>query len=288
MNKKKIAVLITVCFAVFLAGCKAKETGAKQEQSSEQMETETTAALAEAENLESSSMQEEETQPSSQKAASDVPDTQPQPAAQAAPGTQAAPKSGGSAGGQNNSTGNGSSGNKGQNGTAGREEGTTRQPSTQPQPATRPQPDTQPNTQPGSKPEQNTAPSQNTGGSYLKNMAQESFALQNDLRAQNGVPALSWSEELYESAKVRVAEIVQQFSHTRPDGSSCFTAFTGKWRNMGENIAYGQRSAQQVTQGWFNSEGHRKNMLRSNFNNAAVACYEYRGQIYWVTLFGER
>lgn len=283
MNKKKITVLIAVCFVVLLAGCKAKETASHEEPSSEQMETETTAAFAEAENAESLAMDEAETQPVSQPADPDTQDTQPQPAAQA-PGTQAAPKSGGSAGGQNNSTGNGSAGNKGQNGTAGREEGTTRQPSTQPQPVTKPQPDTQP----GTKPEHNTAPSQNTGGSYLKNMAQESFALQNDLRAKNGVPALSWSEELYESAKVRAAEIVQQFSHTRPDGSSCFTAFTGKWRNMGENIAYGQRSAQQVTQGWFNSEGHRKNMLRSNFNNAAVACYEYRGQIYWVTLFGER
>lgn len=276
MNKKKITVIITLCFTVLLAGCKAKETASGPEPSSEQIETETAAALAEAESPKNPAQEEEETQPVSPAAASDAQDTQsqPQPAAKAAPGTQAAPKSSGGTGGQDNSTGNSPSGNKEQNETAGREESTTRQQTTWPQQST--------------KPQQNTNPPQNTDGSYLKDMAQQSFALQNDFRAQQGVPAFAWSDELYESAKVRAAELVQQFSHTRPDGSSCFTAFTGKWRNMGENIAYGQRTAQQVTQGWYNSEGHRKNMLRSNFTNAAVACYEYRGQIYWVTLFGER
>lgn len=132
-----------------------------------------------------------------------------------------------------------------------------------------------------------TQKQQNTNGSYLLDDARKSFALQNERRAAQGVSALVWNESLYQSASVRAAEIVQQFSHTRPDGTSCFTAVTGKWKNLGENIAYGQTTAQQVTQSWYDSEGHRNNMLRGNFTSAAVACYEYQGRKYWVTLFGE-
>lgn len=128
---------------------------------------------------------------------------------------------------------------------------------------------------------------QNTDGTYLPEEARQSFEHQNERRREQGTAALVWNDALYESAKIRAAEIVKQFSHTRPDGSSCFTAVSGQWRNLGENIAYGQRTAQEVTQAWYDSEGHRRNMLREVFTSAAVACYEYQGKKYWVTIFGE-
>lgn len=141
--------------------------------------------------------------------------------------------------------------------------------------------------QTASAPPQETERPQNTDGTYLPEEARQSLERQNERRREQGAAALAWNDALYESAKVRAAEIVKQFSHTRPDGSSCFTAVSGQWRNLGENIAYGQRTAQEVTQAWYDSEGHRRNMLREAFTSAAVACYKYQGKKYWVTIFGE-
>jgi uncharacterized protein YkwD len=37
------------------------------------------------------------------------------------------------------------------------------------------------------------------------------------------------------------------------------------FRTFGENIAAGQQNADQVVNAWFNSEGHRRNMLNPAF-----------------------
>ena len=76
------------------------------------------------------------------------------------------------------------------------------------------------------------------------------------------------------------------FDHTRPDGSSCFTALDEagiRYRAAGENIAYGQRTPEQVVEAWMDSPGHRANILSSYFTAIGVG---YRSQgSYWVQLF---
>ncbi len=127
-------------------------------------------------------------------------------------------------------------------------------------------------------------------GSYSLNLAKEAFDIMNQYRADAGLPALTWSDSLYASSQVRAKEIKTKFSHTRPDGTSCFTAFERGWRGMGENILYGTGSsrdtAKEAMTAWYNSQGHRENMLNKGFNHAAVACYYENGAYYWVTLFG--
>ena len=59
------------------------------------------------------------------------------------------------------------------------------------------------------------------------------------------------------AAQVRAREIEKSFSHTRPDGSSFSTALTQQgvtYRGSGENIAWGQKTPEQVMNGWMNSE----------------------------------
>lgn len=127
-------------------------------------------------------------------------------------------------------------------------------------------------------------------GSYSLDLAKEAFDILNQYRADVDLPALIWSDSLYESSKVRAEEIKTRFSHTRPDGSSCFTAFTSEWYAMGENIYYGTGhlgdNAEIAMTSWYNSDGHRANMLDEGFNHAAIACYYENGAYYWVTLFG--
>lgn len=114
------------------------------------------------------------------------------------------------------------------------------------------------------------------------------FDLVNKERKAAGLGAVTLSEELCKTADIRAKEIVKSFSHTRPNGTSCFTAFKENgitYRYAGENIAYGQKTATEVMNGWMNSAGHRANILGKNFGKIGISCYEYGGRKYWVQLF---
>lgn len=116
----------------------------------------------------------------------------------------------------------------------------------------------------------------------------EVLRLVNIERARYGLAPLSMDDGAVNVAHVRAKEIVQSFSHTRPNGSSCFTAAREagvSYRYAGENIAYGYPTPEQVVAGWMNSEGHRKNILSASFNRIGVGCYESRGVLYWSQFF---
>ena len=75
--------------------------------------------------------------------------------------------------------------------------------------------------------------------------------LVNEERAKAGLPAVSFDEEVSQAALTRAKEIQISFSHTRPDGRSFSTALTDRgirYYNAGENIAWGQRSPEEVMQ----------------------------------------
>ena len=107
----------------------------------------------------------------------------------------------------------------------------------------------------------------------------------NQERQAAGVAPLGSSEELQRCAEIRVKEIKQSFSHTRPNGQDCFSVNPDLIR--GENIAYGQTTPQKVMNSWMNSSGHRENILRERFTLGAVACYYDKASntYYWVQLF---
>ena len=105
----------------------------------------------------------------------------------------------------------------------------------------------------------------------------------NEERAKYGLGALSVDGDLTKAAYIRASEITQQFSHTRPDGSSWSTVSA---KAKGENIAMGYKSADKVMAAWLTSEGHRANILRESFTTIGVCAYEYNGIMYWVQLFG--
>lgn len=120
---------------------------------------------------------------------------------------------------------------------------------------------------------------------FMDGMARDALSAVNQYRASNGLPALAWNDSLYASAQVRAQELVTLFSHTRPNGESCFTAMSG-FSTYAENIAMGYPTASAVADGWYNSEGHRSNMLNGSFTDAAIACWYQDGVCYWVNLFG--
>ena len=116
----------------------------------------------------------------------------------------------------------------------------------------------------------------------------EVVRLVNEERAKYGLAALIQDDGAQNVAHVRAKEIVQSFSHTRPDGSSCFTAASDlgvTYRSAGENIAYGYATPAQVVNGWMNSEGHRKNILSASYTKIGVGSYSANGVMYWSQFF---
>ena len=123
-----------------------------------------------------------------------------------------------------------------------------------------------------------------SSGLSMSAMAAEVAAQVNAERAKYGLSSLTVSDELTRAACVRASEIVRQFSHMRPDGSSCFTVSGAAY---GENIAKGQSSADRVMAAWMSSEGHRANILRESYGSIGVCALKVNGVIYWVQLFGK-
>lgn len=130
-----------------------------------------------------------------------------------------------------------------------------------------------------------------TFAASTQEMNAEAVNLLNQLRKEHGLQPLSWNPNstLQQAAQLRAKEIAQHFSHTRPDGSSCFTVFEQyglSYRNCGENIAMGTHlSPQGATELWINSSGHYKNMITPEFREIGLACYVEGEDIYWVQLF---
>ncbi len=107
-----------------------------------------------------------------------------------------------------------------------------------------------------------------------------------------GLDELEYDYGLEAAAMKRAAEIAVMYSHTRPNGESCFTAYPGEPLACGENIAAGFKTADGVFYGWrednyaYSGQGHRRNMLSSNFRYVGIGHVFYGGYDYWVQEFG--
>lgn len=121
-----------------------------------------------------------------------------------------------------------------------------------------------------------------------QNYAQRVLDLVNIERRKAGVKPLALSDELMRAAAVRSQEITQVFSHTRPDGTKFSSLVSRHGRRIGENIAGGYQTPEDVVDGWMRSEGHRKNILHPDFTELGVGyTYEENSQYkhYWVQIF---
>lgn len=111
---------------------------------------------------------------------------------------------------------------------------------------------------------------------------------------------LTYDYELEKIAMKRAAEIAVSFSHVRPDGSDCFTAYEeegyvlGNGGAKGENIAAGYSNINSAMEGWketnekYAGQGHRRNMLATQFTCMAVGHAYANGKHYWVQEFSSK
>ena len=126
--------------------------------------------------------------------------------------------------------------------------------------------------------------------------ASDSYQLQvldlvNQERLSRNIAPLKLNHQVQQAAQVRANEICTSFSHTRPDGRSCFTALNEAGIPdliAGENIAAGYRTPEAVMDGWMNSPGHRANILDSDFTEMGIGYYYNPSGTYgsyWVQMF---
>ena len=115
----------------------------------------------------------------------------------------------------------------------------------------------------------------------------------NEYRVKNGRSELTWDDNAYRAAQIRVLELIPEWGgHVRPDGSSFESVYdelkVDDLKSMGENLAGGFASVEETFNQWINSEGHRENILKEKFKSTAIAFlsspkdhYRY----YWVQEF---
>lgn len=121
--------------------------------------------------------------------------------------------------------------------------------------------------------------------------AEQMLVAVNRERQQRGLPVLALNKQLTKSAQDYAIKMqsLNFFSHTDPQGTTFRqrneAAGYTNWRWMGENIAYGQTSVDEVINDWMNSEGHRKNILSPEARELGVG-YVGGAKPYWVQEFG--
>ena len=129
-------------------------------------------------------------------------------------------------------------------------------------------------------------------------MAQAVVDVMNMERAQYGLARLRVNPKLSAAAVDRINDMFRQryFDHVSPDGLEPWTWVERRgyrYREIGENLAVGYRSADAVVDGWMHSPGHRANVLGRGYDEVGVAIAPgsprrgYGGPTV-VALYGER
>lgn len=120
---------------------------------------------------------------------------------------------------------------------------------------------------------------------------QEILKLVNAERSKAGVKPLTLNWELSRVAKFKSEDMRDNnyFSHTSPTYGSPFDMiknFGISYSAAGENIAAGQKTADEVMKAWMNSSGHKANILNANYTQLGVGKATGGSySTYWTQMF---
>lgn len=126
---------------------------------------------------------------------------------------------------------------------------------------------------------------------FAETDAQALLRLHNNYRQQQGSQVLCLNQKLLTAAQnfCQYMASTGDFNHNSANGStpkSRLDAVGYKYYTYGENIAYGQQSADSVMNAWINSPGHQRNIVNPNFKEAGFAKCGSAQRPYWVAIFG--
>ncbi len=122
-----------------------------------------------------------------------------------------------------------------------------------------------------------------------EDLKKEIFEQTNKKRVEYDLSTLEYCKEIQDAADLRAKEISEYFSHTRPNGTTCYTAFDFMdYFIAGENLIMADNplaTAEIMLDTWMNSEGHRDNILLADFTSMAVGVYVKNDVTYAVQIF---
>ena len=117
----------------------------------------------------------------------------------------------------------------------------------------------------------------------------EIFLLTNEERLKEDLSILSYNYDIQDAADLRAKECAELFSHTRPDGSSCYTVVEKfEYQVTGENLIKADKpiaDAETLMKTWMNSPGHKANILLPEYTSISIGIYETENIIYAVQIF---
>jgi uncharacterized protein YkwD len=135
-------------------------------------------------------------------------------------------------------------------------------------------------------------------------LSQELLALVNEARATprtcgaqafGAAPPVAWNASLAQAALGHSQDMAAKryFNHKEPGGSAPADRATRagyRWKQIGENIASGQRSVTEAVAGWLDSPGHCANIMNPAYTEMGAAyavnpANENR-TLYWTQMFG--
>ena len=103
----------------------------------------------------------------------------------------------------------------------------------------------------------------------------------------SAVPPLTWSSRLEVAARIHSRDMVRmgRLSHVGSDGSRVGQRASDvgyAWWRVGENIAKGQHSVEEVMEGWLSSPSHCSAIMDPDYTQLGAAETER----YWTQVFG--
>lgn len=119
----------------------------------------------------------------------------------------------------------------------------------------------------------------------------ELLAAHNKEREAEKLPPYTLDETLSTAARLHAEDMAarHEMTHEGADGSKPRDRTLGVgYRDVkvGENVARGQRTVDEVMKAWMESEGHRKNILGDYAQIGASMVEADDGEAYWCVVFG--
>jgi uncharacterized protein YkwD len=138
---------------------------------------------------------------------------------------------------------------------------------------------------------------QTAGLADLQAVRDAMLAIVNAARTVEGRPPLALDPQLNAAAQAHAEDMLRRtyYSHESPEGSLPRRRVqeTGLVADViGENIAAGQTSVENVMAAWLHSSDHRRNILEPRFTHLgvglAVGHYEHKYKVLWVQDFAHK
>lgn len=126
---------------------------------------------------------------------------------------------------------------------------------------------------------------------FMAQVEQKIFEKVNEERAKAGVSTLSYNSTMEKYARIKSQDMGDRgyFDHVDPEGNLITVKMQQdgvRYNAWGENIAYiggvsdADALATQFMKNWMNSQGHRENILSTNFASVGVGVYKSGNRVY--------